>query len=95
MTLFVVVQTTFLFNCRSLTRSLWQTPAFSNPWVWAGTGGMLLAQLAYVYTPIMNLLFDSAPFPAGYWLIMGAYGITTMVIIEAEKAWRQQRAVDR
>lgn len=94
-TLFVVVQTTFLFNCRSLTRSLWRTPVFSNPWVWAGTAGMLLAQLAYVYTPLMNLLFDSAPFPAGYWVIMGAYGLATLVIIEAEKAWQQRRTVDR
>lgn len=92
-TLFVVVQSVFLFNCRSLTVSLFQTPAFSNPWIWAGIGAMLLAQLAFIYTPLMNLLFQSAPLELYHWGMMLAYGLLVMVLVEIEKGiWRAKKA---
>ena len=40
-TLFVVVQTFFLFNCRSLTNSIFNTPINSNTWIWGGVAAML------------------------------------------------------
>lgn len=92
-TLFVVVQSLFLFNCRSLTVSLFQTPAFSNLWVWGGVGAMLLAQLAFIYTPLMNLLFKSAPLGLYHWGIMLAYGLVVLVLVEIEKGiWRAHKA---
>ncbi|SFC32902.1 Ca2+-transporting ATPase [Marinospirillum celere] len=92
-TLFVVVQSVFLFNCRSLTVSLFQTPAFSNPWIWAGIGAMLLAQLAFIYTPVMNLLFQSAPLELTHWIMMLAYGALVLVLVEIEKGiWRARKA---
>ncbi len=88
-TLFVVVQSLFLFNCRSLTVSLFQTPAFSNLWIWGGVGAMLLAQLAFIYTPLMNRLFKSAPLELYHWGIMLAYGLVVLVLVEIEKGvWR-------
>ena len=92
-TLFVVVQSVFLLNCRSLTISLFRTPMFSNPWIWVGMGAMLLAQLAYIYTPVMNTLFQSAPLTLNHWLIMLGYGIVVMLLVEGEKAaWRKRKA---
>jgi magnesium-transporting ATPase (P-type) len=35
---FVMVETVYLFNCRSLTRSFWSIGLFSNRWVWLGAG---------------------------------------------------------
>ncbi|TGG93331.1 cation-transporting P-type ATPase [Natronospirillum operosum] len=91
-TLFVVVQSVFLLNCRSLTVSLFRTPAFSNPWIWGGIATMLLVQLAYIYTPVMNTLFQSAPLTPLHWAIMLAYGALVLLLIEGEKAlWRHHK----
>lgn len=91
-TLFVVVQSVFLLNCRSLTVSLFRTPAFSNPWIWGGIATMLLVQLAYIYTPVMNTLFQSAPLTPLHWAIMLAYGALVLLLIEGEKAlWRHYK----
>lgn len=88
-TLFVVVQSVFLFNCRSLSRSVLNTPAFSNPWIWVGILVMGLAQLAFIYSPLMNMLFYSAPLTVEHWLLMLSYGAFVLVFIEGEKAlWR-------
>lgn len=95
-TLFVVVQSVFLFNCRSLTVSLFQTPMFSNPWIWVGVAAMLVAQLAFIYTPIMNLLFQSAPLTLNHWGLMLAYGALVLVLVEIEKGiWRARKAKQR
>lgn len=90
-TLFVVVQSVFLFNCRSLSRSVLKTPAFSNPWIWVGIAIMSLAQLAFIYSPWMNLLFQSAPLAAEHWLLMLSYGFFVLLFIEGEKTiWRSR-----
>ena len=95
-TLFVVVQSVFLFNCRSLSVSLFQTPIFSNPWIWVGVAAMLAAQLAFIYTPIMNLLFQSAPLSLTHWGLMLAYGALVLVLVEIEKGiWRAKKARQR
>lgn len=92
-TLFVVVQSVFLFNCRSLSVSLFQTPIFSNPWIWVGVAAMLVAQLAFIYTPLMNLLFQSAPLSLMHWGMMLAYGALVLVLVEIEKSiWRAKKA---
>lgn len=92
-TLFVVVQSAFLFNCRSLTISLFRTPIFSNPWIWGGVGAMLLAQLAFIYTPLMNTLFQSAPLTLHHWGLMLVYGVVVLLLVELEKAfWRARKA---
>ncbi|MFY0664522.1 MAG: cation-transporting P-type ATPase [Natronospirillum sp.] len=89
-TLFVVVQSVFLLNCRSLRVSVFHLPMFSNPWVWGGIGAMLLAQLAFIYTPTMNLLFQSAPLTLTHWGIMLGYGLLVLLLVEAEKwLWRR------
>ncbi|MCH8550360.1 MAG: cation-transporting P-type ATPase [Natronospirillum sp.] len=91
-TLFVVVQSVFLLNCRSLSVSLFRTPVFSNPWIWAGIATMLLVQLAYIYTPVMNTLFQSAPLTLNHWGLMLGYGVLVMLLVEAEKAlWRRRQ----
>lgn len=92
-TLFVVVQSAFLFNCRSLTISLFRTPIFSNLWIWGGVGAMLLAQLAFIYTPLMNTLFQSAPLTLAHWGLMLIYGVVVLLLVEMEKAiWRAHKA---
>ncbi|MBA3002602.1 MAG: HAD-IC family P-type ATPase, partial [Desulfurivibrio sp.] len=86
---FVIIELFYLFNCRSLEKSIFQLGFFSNPWVLGGTITMFLLQLAYTYLPIMNKLFQSAPVDFAVWVRTFAAGIAVFLIIEIEKmVWR-------
>ncbi len=85
---FVVMELFYLFNCRSLTKSVFQLGFFSNMWVFGGVAAMLLIQLVYTYLPVMNRLFQSAPIGLGSWLRIVAVGIIAFTIVEFEKRLR-------
>ena len=82
---FVVIELLYLFNCRSLRKSILQLGFFSNPWVFAGCGGMLLLQIMYTYLPVMNHLFQSRAIGAGSWGRIISAGFLTYFIVEVEK----------
>jgi magnesium-transporting ATPase (P-type) len=84
-TMFVIGQAFYLLNCRSLTQSMFSLGLFSNPWLWPGLLAMLLAQAAFIYLPIMNWLFHSAPIGRDEWLLTLAAGLLIYVIIGTEK----------
>jgi Ca2+-transporting ATPase len=88
---FVVMELFYLFNCRSLTRLIHELPFFSNLWVFAGAGAMLLLQVAYTYVPVMNRLFSSAPVDGAAWLATFAAGFATLVVVEIEKLIQRPR----
>jgi Ca2+-transporting ATPase len=91
-TLFVVVQSFFLLNCRRLNGSIFTMSWQTNPWIVVGIVSMICAQLAFLYLPFMNLLFQSAPISASYWAVMVAYGMAVMILIELEKMlWRRMK----
>ncbi|MFH1019276.1 MAG: cation-transporting P-type ATPase [Pseudomonadota bacterium] len=82
---FVMVELFYLFNCRSLDKSVFQLGFFSNLWVLGGVAAMTLVQVAYTYLPVMNRLFQSAPVDLGVWGRTVAAGLAVFVIIEIEK----------
>jgi magnesium-transporting ATPase (P-type) len=88
---FVLVQTFYLFNCRSLVRPLWSLAVFSNPWVWIGSGAMLAAQLAFTYVPAFNRMFHTAPISLSDWLMIGGFALACLSVVELEKRWRASR----
>ena len=88
---FVMIETVFLFNCRSLSRPLWQMAPFSNPWVWVGAGTMLLLQLAFTYLDAFQRIFGTAAIGLAAWGEIAAVALGIMAIMEAEKAWRQRQ----
>ena len=83
--LFVVIETLYLFNCRSLSRPFWAVGAFSNPWVWAGASAMLAAQLAFTYVPAFNRIFHTAALDMGQWLGILAVAGACALAIELHK----------
>ena len=85
---FVLVETAYLFNCRSLTRSFWSMGLFSNRWLWLGVGLMLALQLAFTYLPLFNSLFHTAPIDATAWLGIAGFALACGVIVGLEKAVR-------
>jgi Ca2+-transporting ATPase len=87
----VMVQSFYLLNCRSRTRSIFAIGLFSNRWLLAGIAATWLAQLAFTYLPVMNHLFHTAPVRAEAWLYIFAIGIVTFAAVEQEK-WLRFRA---
>jgi len=88
-TLFVVVQSFYLLNCRSLSRSVFEVNFFSNRYVLVGIGLMLVAQFAYIYLPFMNTIFQSSPIDLESWALMVGYGLLSLIVVEIEKyIWR-------
>jgi Ca2+-transporting ATPase len=83
---FVTVELFYLFNCRSLTRSYFRLPQFSNRWVLGGVGIMILLQLFFTYAPFMNTAFGTKPLEAWMWLPIIGLGVVTFFIVELEKA---------
>ncbi len=85
---FVMIEIVYLFNCRSLDRSLWTVAPFSNLWVWAGAGSMLLLQLAFTYLPIFQRLFGTTAIGLASWGEIVGVALLAMLVMEAEKALR-------
>ncbi|MCS6976762.1 MAG: HAD-IC family P-type ATPase [Gemmatales bacterium] len=82
---FVIGEMFYLFNCRSLTRSMFRIGLFSNPAVIYGSLGMLALQLLFTYAPPMNLMFHTAPVGWDTWLVLAGFGLAVYVIVEIEK----------
>jgi cation-transporting ATPase F len=88
---FVMVELFYLFNCRSLTQSMFQLGLFSNPWVVGGAMGMVVLQLFYTYAPPMNQLFHSAPIGIMDWVHIVAVSLVIYLVIGVEKSIRRRR----
>ncbi len=88
---FVIMELFYLFNCRSLTKSVFQLGFFSNARLFAGVSAMLLLQLAYTYLPLMNHLFQSSAIGIDSWAWILAAGMATSLVVEAEKRLRSKR----
>lgn len=81
----VMVQSLYLFNCRSRTRSNFAVGLFSNHWPLAGIAATWLAQLAFTYLPSISHLFWTTPVRAEVWLYIVAIGILTFTSVELER----------
>ncbi len=86
--LFVVVETFYLFSCRSLTRSAWRIGLFSNRWVLGGVAVQAVAQLAITYLPVMNTLFRTAPIAPEAWLRIFGVALLASSVVAMDKRLR-------
>jgi Ca2+-transporting ATPase len=87
---FVAIEIVYLFNCRSLTQPLWHVAPFSNLWVWAGAGAMLLLQLMFTYLPLFQQLFGTAPLHPAAWGEIALVALVALAVMEGEKALRRR-----
>jgi calcium-translocating P-type ATPase len=81
----VLVETVYLFNCRALNRPCFSSGFFANRWAFGGAAAMLLAQLLFTYTPVMNRLFHTAPISGAAWIRIFAVAAAVFAIVETEK----------
>lgn len=87
----VLVETLYLFNCRSLVRPCFSAVFFANRWAVIGGLTMLFAQLLFTYSPLMNRLFRSAPIGVGSWIRITGIAVTVFAAVEFEKWLRHRR----
>jgi magnesium-transporting ATPase (P-type) len=85
----VAGEAVYLFNCRSLVRSIWSVGWFSNPWLWAGVGAMALMQVAFAHVGFLNRIFGSAPLDAASWSAVLLAAMAIGQIVGIEKALRR------
>ncbi|MFQ5756922.1 MAG: cation-transporting P-type ATPase, partial [Acidiferrobacterales bacterium] len=91
---FVMGELFYLFNCRSLTRSMFVLGVFSNHWLLAGVGLMAVLQVLFTYAPAMNRMFQSAPIDLVSWAWIVAVGVVIYGVVGVEK-WLQRRYATR
>jgi Ca2+-transporting ATPase len=87
----IMFQIFYLLNCRSLKDSFLKVGLWSNPWIYAGIGVVLVFHSAFIYLPFMNALFGSAPLSLQAWAEACAVGFLIMPLIAVEKWWRRRR----
>lgn len=90
----IMVQTFYLFKCRSLDKPLSEVGWFTNPWVFVGAGAMFAVQLLFTYVPVMNEVFGSAPVHPLTWLYSALVGAMVFVVIAIEKRLALHRRVE-
>jgi Ca2+-transporting ATPase len=87
----IFVETLYLFNSRSLRRSVFQLGLFSNPWAVGGALLMIAIQIGFTYLPFLQRLFGSAAMAPHLWLDVAGVSLGAYAVIEVEK-WLRRRA---
>ena len=83
----VIAQAFYLFNSRYLSASsLHLGLLFGNRAAWVAVGVLAALQLVFVYQPLMNAWFGTAPLELRHWLVPLAIGLAVFLAIEGEKA---------
>ena len=91
---FVLVELFYLFNCRSLTQSVFRLGFFSNPLLFGGVTIMLILQVMFTYLPVMNLMFHSAPISFWAWGRIVSVSVIVSFVVGFEK-WLHRKNVER
>ncbi|MDZ7611337.1 MAG: HAD-IC family P-type ATPase [Candidatus Moranbacteria bacterium] len=82
----VVFQWFNAWNCRSATKSFFTSNPFSNKYLVAATGLVIVLQLLVIYNPLLQSIFHTVPLTLPEWLIIIAAASSVMIIEEARKA---------
>ncbi|KAL0251666.1 hypothetical protein GEMRC1_000878 [Eukaryota sp. GEM-RC1] len=84
-TTFVMVETFYLFGCRSTTKSSLKIGFFKNKMILIGVAIQMIIQLLLVYTPVMNRLFHTEPLPWELWVMSLMFGVGVSVLVQVHK----------
>ncbi|MFO7562210.1 MAG: cation-transporting P-type ATPase [Enhygromyxa sp.] len=87
---FVFGELFYLFNCRSLTHSMFHVGVFSNPWLLVGGAVMIVLQVGFTHVPFMHVAFGSEALDPLEWGTIIAVGVLIYGIVGIEKAARRR-----
>jgi Ca2+-transporting ATPase len=77
----------FVFSVRTLRTPLYRTNPFSNPWIVPAVAVGLCLQLAVLYVPALQRLFDTVPLNAYEWGLICAIAFVKIAAIEITKTF--------
>jgi P-type Ca2+ transporter type 2C len=80
------------WNCRSETISILRLGCFSNYWLIAATGVVIVLQIAVIYVPLLQALFHTVALSLYDWLYAGSIAVTILIIEELRK-WIQNNGL--
>jgi magnesium-transporting ATPase (P-type) len=75
----------YLFNCRSLNYSMFTLGVFSNRWLLFGVVAMVILQLLFTYSPVMQRVFGTEGLGGTAWLLIMAVGVVIYGAVGVEK----------
>ncbi|HYF50046.1 MAG TPA: HAD-IC family P-type ATPase, partial [Planctomycetota bacterium] len=84
-TMVILFQCFYLLSCRSLHHSALHIGLWSNPKVYGGIATILVLHLAFIYLPLMNAIFQSAPIGAISWLKASVAAVLVVPAVAVEK----------
>lgn len=84
-TTFVVFDMFTALTCRSATKSITQIGLFTNRFFLYACGGCLLGQVAVVYLPPLQAIFQTEALSFGDWLLIIALASSVLIVDEALK----------
>ncbi|MBU2754631.1 HAD-IC family P-type ATPase [Acidithiobacillus sp. CV18-2] len=85
-TTLVLSQALYLFNVRHLQGSAWRrSTLFSNPIAWIALGVLLLLQLALLYLPPLQRVFQTVPLQPRHWGLALLIAVAVFFLVELEK----------
>jgi len=88
----IMFQIFYMINCRSLRDSVLRIGLFSNPTIFVGIVALLILQLAFIYLPVMQTIFNTAPLSGSDLLLSIVAGMIILPVISFEKWWRNRPA---
>lgn len=86
---FVFGELFYLFNCRSLSCSMFKLGVFSNRWLFVGVTAMIGLQMLFTYLPAMQKIFGTEGLGMTEWLLIIAVSVAIYGIVGIEKRTRQ------
>ena len=81
----------YVFSVRSMRKSIFEIPFFSNPWIFPAVLGGLAIQFSAIYVPALQKLFNTVPLSQGDWLLIVALCPVKIIAIELAKLWFRMR----
>ncbi len=82
---FIVCQSFYLLNCRSIDKSLFKLGLFSNPYIWLGIILMFASQFLFLYFTPVSSFFAVSGFGADSWGRLFIFGFLVFSVIGTEK----------
>lgn len=77
-------------TCRTLTEPVRSVGWWSNPYIFAGIGALLVLHAGFVYLPFMQDLFQTATLSASQWALAALAGAVVVPVVALEKLVRRR-----
>jgi Ca2+-transporting ATPase len=85
----IFAQNIHAFNVRSNRFSVFQLGLFTNRWLVAAFGAVILSELAVIYLPIFQPIFKTMPLSLQDWGVVIGLGVMPLIIVEIVKLIRR------